>query len=142
MDCWFKYKNVAGEIINSVFYNGTIWLSGCIVNGTNTSSISYSYDGIEWYGSSSGNVAITGSCNKFDYGASLIYACGHTSNSLAYSSDGITWTGLSNSLTLLHTGNDIIWDGSTWVCIGIKGTNSNATPIVTSTDGGTTGQIY
>ena len=95
-------KTIITDSVNSVFYNGTIWLAGCDVNETtNLSTINYSYDGIEWYSSSSGNVAITGSCNKFDYGASLIYGCGHTSNSLAYSSDGITWTGLSNSLTLL-----------------------------------------
>ena len=132
-------KTIAGNSINSVFYNGNIWLAGGINTGVGTSSINYSYNGITWYSSSSGNLRITGSCNKFDFGGSLLFACGSTTNSLAYSSDGITWSGVANSLTLLNTGNDILWDGGAlWVCVGSKGTNSNATPIITSTDRGST----
>jgi len=135
---WYNDTNissVAGNTVNSVYYNGKIWLAGGVVAGTDTSSISYSYDAITWYSSSSGNVTITNSCNKFDWNGVKWGACGSGINSIAYSVDGIRWFFVDNSLTLINTGNDILWNGSQWICVGSKGTNGNATPIATSTDG-------
>ena len=94
--------------------------------GTNTRTIAYSYDAINWTG-------VTNSTNIFNVGAAVVWngtiwvAVGQgTTYTIAFSVDGINWTGVPNSSTIFNAyGSGVAWSGSRFVAVG-EGTNTIA----------------
>jgi hypothetical protein len=81
--------------------------------------IVYSYDGITWFASPSGNSMFSLGYN-FAWNGSLWVACGEGANKLAYSSDGINWTASTSGTSLFTNGaaTNISTNGSLWVAGG------------------------
>jgi collagen type VII alpha len=97
-----------------------------VAGGTGTNRLAYSYDGITWTGSTSGNSIITGTPGVVAWNGSLWVAGGSGTNRLAYSSDGITWTVSANGNFIFETAcTALAWNGSIWVAGG-SGTNQLA----------------
>jgi hypothetical protein len=122
----------AGVILSSIAKNTFMYV------GIGKGGIFYSYDGLNWYNSSSGTALINNSTatqvGKVVWNGSIWVAVGSgTSYTISYSYDGINWTGVSNSLALFgSTGGatDVVWNGTTFIAGGI---GSNV--LATSSDG-------
>jgi hypothetical protein len=110
-------------------------------NANNSTSISYSSDGILWKG-------ITGSTDIFSRGRGVAWngqmwvAVGEEgdsittlNNTIAYSYDGIIWTGVTGSTDIFSNGRGVAWNGNMWVAVGQKATNGRS--IAYSYDGKT-----
>ena len=126
--------------VTDIFYDGKIYLRGSFNYGAGIGgSISYSYDGITWY-STNANTFMN-DCYSITGNDTIYVATGNQNNSdanlysIIYSYDGITWVGVTDKLTLIHEGYSVVWNGSIFVCVGVKGSNSSATNIVKSVDG-------
>ena len=122
--------------VNVIASNGYLWVAGSYENGPLPYQIAYSTDGINWYGSVSGNTIIqnTGT-GAYLRDISLnadktIWVFISNSNSsgnftLATSSDGINWTKIT-SMTLNGSSgpfiyfnfSQIVHDGSKWLMVG------------------------
>ena len=90
--------------------------------GASYNQLAYTYDGITWLPSSSGNSVFTNDCYAVASNGSIWVAGGAGSNIMAYSSDGINWT--STTSTLTTSCNAIAWNGSLWVAGGIDANNT------------------
>ena len=97
-----------------------------VAGGSGTNQLAYSYDGLRWTVSTSGNSMFGSACNSVAWNGSMWVAGGSGTNQLAYSYDGITWI-------VSSSGNSVIssccyalgWGGSKWVACGY-GTNTLA----------------
>ena len=90
--------------------------------GTDGSTLAYTYDGLNWLSSPSGNTILDDSVRSLAWNGSLWVAGGTGTNfSLAYSADGINWNGVSGSNTLTTQVNCIKWNGSILVAGGPSG---------------------
>jgi hypothetical protein len=127
-----RWQSITSLFINrcyTIAWNGTLWVAG----GKTGNQIVYSYDGINWTASSSGNAAITYECRALAWNGTLWVAGGSstTVGLVAYSSDGINWTLSSNGSTIFTTQcTALAWNGTLWLAGG-SGTNQMAS----STDG-------
>jgi hypothetical protein len=100
-------------------------MSTWVAVGKNYNKIAYSYDGIGWTGSTSGNNLFTsGGWCVASNGTSRWVAGGEGANTLAYSSDGIGWTGLGKTIFTSQC-RCVAWNGTIWVAGGV-GLNSIA----------------
>jgi len=104
--------------------SGNIWVAG----GSGTNQVAYSYDGVNWSPSTSGNAIFTSNniCRAFAWNGTRWVAGGNGDNKLAYSSDGITWTAsASGNGVFTSQCNAVAWNGTRWVAGG-EGTNQLA----------------
>ena len=103
-----------------------------VAGGNGTNQMAYSYDGISWTASSSGNSIFNATCNSVAWNGIIWLAGGSENggtsptNRIAYSTDGITWTASSsgNAIFTLR-GSVFAWNGTRWVAGGY-GTNQVA----------------
>jgi hypothetical protein len=113
-----------------IIWSGNAWLS----QGFGSSTLSYSYDGVQWYGLGKSIFTGNGICSCSDlfqeYSNTTItmqtpvVAVGSSPNSIAYSEDGIQWKGLGNTL-FTGGGFAVAYSGSRWVAGG-QGTHTLA----------------
>jgi hypothetical protein len=106
----------------------------------------YTYDGIRWYPSPSGNAIFYNGGDAFPTGVawngSIWVAVGNQDGSnhtatdvtIAYSSDGINWTPVTTDPFAGYHANGVAWNGSIWVAIG-GDSNSSTNSIATSSNG-------
>ena len=123
-----------------MFYDGKIYLRAGGAYGALVPVMNYSYEGLNWKNTNAGSFIVDTHtiCGNND-----VYVAGGNDNnagpaySLIYSYNGITWFGVANSLNLIKNSSTIkiIWNGSIFLCAGIKGTNIDATPLAKSYDG-------
>jgi len=111
-----------------IAWNGTMWVAG----GVYTNKLGYSYDGINWKASTSGNSVFNVNCSALAWNGSLWVAGGTGTNKMAYSSDGINWTATVTT-TFGTSCNAVAWNGTIWVAGG-QGTSAG---IFYSTNGET-----
>ena len=96
-----------------------LWVAG----GSGTNTLAYSYDGINWTASSSGNSILTSVCYQVEWNGKLWVAVGWGTNTVAYSYDGINWTASVSGSSLINTGClGIGYNEKLWV-IGGAGAN-------------------
>jgi len=127
---WTQSSNASNVFkfpVLSLANNGQMWVGTSNV-GTGSSSIGYSYDGITWYPSANGNSVISIVAVCVAHANGLWVAVGAGTYTIAYSYDGITWTGAANS-TFFGSGGGygqfVTYKNSTWVALGINGTNQS-----------------
>jgi hypothetical protein len=122
--------NALARGINSIKYNGSIWVA-C---SNNTNTLAYSYDGINWIGLGTAIFSITATC--VEWNGKMWVACGSGTNSLAYSYDGINWTGLGTSIiTNAALGGQVSWNGFVWLATGQLASSGSGTFAASSPDG-------
>jgi hypothetical protein len=80
-----------------IAYGNGMWVAG----GNGTNRMAYSYDGINWTPSASGNSIFTGECKAVAYGNGRWVAGGYGTNQMAYSTNGIDWTGSSSGNSVI-----------------------------------------
>jgi hypothetical protein len=103
-----------------------------VAGGAYGNQVAYSYDGVTWTVSSSGNAIFTSQCYGVAYNGIIWVACGSGTNQLAYSTDGINWTASTSGNSLLTVnGLGVAWNGNIWVAVG---TGASAT-VIYSYDG-------
>jgi len=93
--------------------------------GGQGSTLSYSYDGLQWYRSPSS--VMVGYINCIVWNGVMWVAVSRNGDAsgLAYSYDGITWTIASSATALLNTYiQNVAWGGNIWVAVG-QGTSSS-----------------
>ena len=104
---------------------GASWVAGGFSLNT---AMAYSFDGMEWTVSTSGNAIFAGRCTAVGYGNSLWVAggegvIGDLANFLAYSTDGIEWTASTSGNSVFTTGCfAVTYANGLWVAGGY-GTN-------------------
>ena len=134
VDISYAQVNVSSVILSSIAYNSNMYV------GIGIGGIFYSYDGLNWYISTTGTAAINNTSasqiGKVVWNGNMWVAVGNgVSYTIAYSYDGINWTGVAGSKTLFDGSGgaiDVVWDGSKFVAVGA---NSLTKYIVVSTDG-------
>jgi hypothetical protein len=101
-----KYTGL-GNVTNGLFdigyaaaWNGLMWVAA----GENTTTIIYSYDGIEWIPIANSKTYINPAYAVVWTGINWIVAGSHSSNAVYYSSDGINWVPSSTSLVNTYRG--------------------------------------
>ena len=117
-----KFTNSSGSQINPeavLTENFTV-----AVGGENSNKILYSYDGLNWKSSESGNNIFTEKCNAIAWNGSIWVAGGNGINKMAYSADGINWKG-SETGSNIFTGGcySVAWNGTLWVAGGTGTSN-------------------
>jgi hypothetical protein len=102
-----------------------------VAGGETENRLAYSFDGINWLASVSGNSIITTTCYAIGYANGLWVAGGQGTSTLAYSTDGIVWTG-SESGTAIFAGQcfTVAYGNGKWVAGG-----SEPDELAYSTDG-------
>jgi hypothetical protein len=83
-----------------------------VAGGSGTNELAYSYDGLTWTPSTSGNTAQSTPTNAVAWNGSMWVAVGGGS---VYSSDGINWTAATPLITPALA---VAWGGSLWVVAG------------------------
>ena len=116
------YTFGAGNRVTGGVAGGGIWVAA----GQGGYTLAYSYDGINWYPSSS--TVFTNYCSAVAWNGSIWVAMGNSSsasngNGLAYSYDGINWVGLGMSVFEATTdyysiAGSFAWNGIMWVGFG------------------------
>lgn len=87
-------------------------------------TMAFTYDGLNWQASQSGNNTLNNSCQSICWNGTLWVAGGSGTNcSLAYSSNGITWAPVTGSNSLSSLVHCVKWNGSIWLA-GTEDTNS------------------
>jgi hypothetical protein len=117
-----------------VGWNGMMWVAG---GGAGTNTLCFSYDGINWTASTSGNAVFTTNCRGVAWNGSFWVAVGSGTNTIAFSYDGITWTGIGATI-FTTSGLCIGWNGTRWVAGG-SGTNTFASSTTAITSGSWSG---
>jgi hypothetical protein len=125
---WNNAQNNPFTNFNAVTWNGSMWIGAGY--SPSFACIAFSYDGISWYPSASGNALFTGSGWAIAAnGSGFTVAGGQTyvaNTVIAYSSDGFTWTSSASGSALFTTYvAAIATDGTKWVAVG-AGTNQLA----------------
>jgi hypothetical protein len=119
---WQSITSLFANRCWSIAWNGTLWVAGGLTNN----QIVYSYNGINWTPSTSGNAAITTECRVVAWNGTQWLAGGSGTNTLIYSSGGINWTPSSNGNTVFTTQcTALAWNGTQWLAGG-SGTNRMA----------------
>jgi hypothetical protein len=112
----------------SIIWNGTLWVAGGTLNGTDI--IYYSSDGIKWIESARGFFTTT--VLSIVFSKKVIVATGDGTQNYAYSYDGITWS--TGSMGFLTKVNCITTDSvSYWVAGGYN--DGDPASIYISVDG-------
>jgi hypothetical protein len=130
---WTASNSVTG-VFNGISWNGSMLVS--VGNDNHSSTILYSNDGIDWSGVTGQNNifygGLLGGQNVSHNGLMWIAVGGgsFSTYNIGYSYDGITWTGLT--ITYLSAINDIAWNGSIWIAVGVPVNNVS---IIYSEDG-------
>jgi hypothetical protein len=137
----FSKSSVNSRLLYSLD-NGINWVNGIVVDNaiclyyannmclaiieTNgTSSIHYSYNGIDWYITKSSIISSTSiTFGGIAWNGTVFVACydGGSINSLVYSYNGIDWIGLGNTI-FDSFGYGVVYDGSKFIAIGRGTTN-------------------
>jgi hypothetical protein len=100
--------------VNSLAYNGKIWLAGGSISEQGV--IVYSYDGINW--SNTGSTIFTSSgnpCNSIAWNGSIWVAV--SGGIIAYSYDGIIWYDTEQTV-INENCYTVAWNGSLWLAGG------------------------
>jgi hypothetical protein len=122
------YTFGAGTRVTGGVAGGGIWVAA----GSGTYTLAYSYDGINWYPSST--TVFTTACYAVAWNGSIWVAMGAGTNGLAYSYDGINWVGLGTSVFQAaadsglgsNLAGSFAWNGIMWVGFGsYTGTANN-----------------
>jgi NADPH-dependent 7-cyano-7-deazaguanine reductase QueF-like protein len=90
-------------------------------NKKNNFCIGYSYNGINWFNSSS---PFANNCLDFATNNNIWVSVGDGNNTIAYSTNGINWIGLGSTI-FSQIGYGIIYNNNKWIAVGY-GTNSIA----------------
>ena len=113
------YTFGAGNRVTGGVAGDGIW----VMAGQGTYTLAYSYDGINWYPSSS--TVFTTLCFAVAWNGSIWVAMGQGTNGLAYSYDGINWVGLGTSVFqgtadggIASQCGSFAWNGIMWVGVG------------------------
>lgn len=127
---WTTSANASSLFSGGIFdavWNGTVWAAG----GSGTHTIATSLDGNIWLGR--GSYAFSSSCNGIDWSPqqNKFVAVGSGTNIVATSCDGVYWKG--TNAALFSAGNDIKWNGSVWVAVGVPASGGKS--IAYSSDG-------
>jgi hypothetical protein len=114
------YNIIAGSQINYISWNQNqpnISIQQAIVaTGSALNTLSYSNDGILWYGL--GNNIFAPSAYGVAWNGYYWVAVGTGTNSIAYSKDGLHWTPVQNSTSIFTSAYAISWNGSRWIALG------------------------
>jgi hypothetical protein len=98
--------------------------SFCVAGGTTPNLLAYTYDGLTWSSSASGNQlfgGVGGAVNGVAWNGSIWVAVGDNSGAtvcIATSSDGINWVASTNNPFSGGKGYAVAWNGSYWVAAG------------------------
>ena len=144
---WATSTNMAsvhsGSAINSIGFNGSIWVAGTGLGSNYT--VFYSSDGITWSPSTSGTSAIgtTDQYGPYVYSissnGSVWLMGGYTATGMVYSTDGINWSTIPGLTSFgIDTIQSITYNGSLFIATVSK-TNHFApytnSKVLTSPDG-------
>jgi hypothetical protein len=92
-------------------------------NGGGNQAVAYSYDGLTWVASTSGNSVFSYATYAFAWNGTLWVGCGTGTNKLGYSSDGINWTASTSGNSVFpEIAQAVATNGYLWV-VGGSGTN-------------------
>jgi hypothetical protein len=90
-----------------------------VAGGGYGNQVAYSYDGVTWMVSSSGNAIFTSQCYAVAWNGVIWVAGGIGTNQMAYSSDGINWTASASGNSIFTvSGQGVAWNGNIWVAVG------------------------
>jgi len=118
---YINYNIINNPIIVPIITTSFIVSVG---NSYNNNKIAYSYDGLKWLVSTSGNSLFTSNVYCVAYNGTLWVAGGEGTVNLAYSTDGINWTASPSSNQFGGTIFAIGFNSVMWVC---GGSYSNST---------------
>lgn len=102
--------------VDCVAWSGTTntWL----MTGTGLNTVSFSYDGINWFGSPTGKNVFPVECYNVAWNGTMWVGVGKgAGNTLAYSYDGNVWVGAGNTMFNI-SGYNVAWSGNKWVAVG------------------------
>jgi hypothetical protein len=131
-----RIHTLCNRKVNTANYKNTALTENFMVAaGSGANNLAFSYDGLNWYPSPSGNVIFSsGTCKALEWNGTIWVAGGDGDNRLAYSVDGKTWELSSSGNTAIpYSCNCIKWNGELWVAAGGDNTHFNA--IAYSKDG-------
>jgi hypothetical protein len=109
---WTSLPNSGTGNVNTIVWNGNMW----IVGSYSGNRLVYSYDGMTWTPSSSGNNLYSGSVYQVAWNGSLWIAVGDSI--ISYSTDGINWTSITAANNILTYPYSVSWNGSIWIVGG------------------------
>jgi len=116
---------------NAIVTDGSLWTAG-VTGPLNT--VIYSYDGIHWYRSITGNSYLTTACFAGAWNGLVWLLGGSGTYNLIYSNDGLSWFPSNNGNTIFTKCQALAWNGSLWLAGGTPGTGRTNT-IAYSYDG-------
>ena len=120
-----RITSASNGITGNTFIGPTLTENFSVAGGVGTNSLAYSYDGINWNPSISGN-SIFSECKSVAWNG-YFWVAGGSGNALAYSSDGINWNPSINGNSIFGECRGVAWNGSLWVAGGqINSTSSLA----------------
>jgi hypothetical protein len=136
-------QNIFSNSVYDIVFNNNIWVatgSGILGNiSTNRFQLAYSYDGLNWVGSS-GIFTPNGFGSCLGWNGSY-WLCGGEvpgqvgSIVLVTSKDGINWANTTGNIgSLLTSCTSICWNGSLWVASGLMAP-SGTSQLIYSSDG-------
>ena len=112
-------NNIFSTNCYGVVWNGTLFLAAGVNSGS--TSIAYSYNGINWTPSSSANSIFSNECRSTAWNGTLWIAGGRgttITSRIAYSSDGINWTVATSANALIGSVFYVIWARDKWIAGG------------------------
>jgi hypothetical protein len=131
---WSASEGSTLTACHQVAWNGVMWVAvGTSASGT-SGEINYSYDGIRWYKSQTGNVCGDSDLFSVSWNGSLWVASGIGATEIGYSVNGIDWTE-SPTQDVFNECNGIAWNGSLWIAGGSDDIISGNGRIGYSSDG-------
>jgi hypothetical protein len=89
-----------------------------IAGDLNNNRLMYSYDGISWTPSATGNAIFITYNWDVEWNGIQWLAGGTSATPIAYSPDGIHWTGASSSSIFITDVRCMAWNGSFWIAMG------------------------
>ena len=115
---------IPSTTVDCLAWSGTTntWL----MTGLGGNTVAFSYDGINWNGSTSGKNTFPTECYNVAWNGTMWVGAGKgAGNTLAYSYDGLTWVGSGNTMFSI-SGYNVAWSGNKWVAVGEGTVNTMA----------------